>query len=82
MLFPLLRLRNQVSLTLTGQLFFPEECIAELEALHQRMKSQQRPLWFIRLKMLQEIVELLWAFHVHIKFENLWLPGKNNKMDE
>ncbi|NEQ68751.1 MAG: hypothetical protein F6K21_25270 [Symploca sp. SIO2D2] len=82
LLLLLLRQRNQTSLTLTGQLFLPEECIADLEALHQRMKSQQRPLWFIQLRMLQEVVELLWAFYIHINLENLWLPGKNDSVDE
>ena len=79
-----LKLKKQRHYAITSKLVYilPEECIAELQTLHQRMKSQQRPLWFIRLRMLQEIVELLWAFHVHIKLENLWLPGKNNKMDE
>jgi len=82
LLLLLFRQRNQASLTLTGQLFLPEECIADLEALHQRMKSQQQPLWFIQLRMLQEVVELLWAFHIHIRIENLWLPGKNDSIDE
>ncbi|NES24255.1 MAG: hypothetical protein F6K41_36420 [Symploca sp. SIO3E6] len=82
LLLLLLKQQNQVSLTLTGELFFPEECIAELEALHQRMKSQQQPLWFIQFRMLQEIVELLWAFYIHINLENLWLPGKHNSIDE
>ncbi|NER52634.1 MAG: hypothetical protein F6J92_39545 [Symploca sp. SIO1A3] len=82
LLLLLLRQQNQVSLTLTGQLFLPEECIADLEALHQRMKSQQCPLWFIQLRMLQEIVELLWAFQIHIRIENFWLPGKSDSIDE
>ncbi|NES00493.1 MAG: hypothetical protein F6J86_43060 [Symploca sp. SIO1B1] len=69
---------------ITGKLarILPEECIGELEALHQRMKSQQRPLWFIQLRMLQEVVELLWAFYIQINLENLWLPGKNNRIDD
>jgi len=80
LLFLLLSHRQQVSLT--GQFFLPEEYIAELEALHQRMKSQQKPLWFIQLRMLQEVVELLWAFYIHIRIENLWLPGINKKIDD
>jgi len=82
LLLLLLKPQNQKCLTLTGQLFFPEEYIAELEALHQRMKSQQRPLWFIQLRMFQEVVELLWAFYIHINVENLWLPGRHNEIDE
>ncbi len=84
LLLLLLRQENHVSLTLTNQLIvvFPEECVAELEVLHQRMKFQQHPLWLIQLRILQEVVELLWAFYIHINFENLWVPGKNSKIDE
>ena len=78
------KLKKQRCYTITGKLahLLPEECVAELEALHQRMKSQQRPLLFIQLRMLQEVVELLWAFYIHINLENLWLPGGYNRIDE
>ncbi|NEP11754.1 MAG: hypothetical protein F6K14_16385 [Symploca sp. SIO2C1] len=84
LLLLLLRQQNQVSLTLISQLIvvFPEEYVAELGALYQRMKFQQRPLWLIQLRILEEVVELLWAFYIHINFENFWLPGKNNRIDE
>jgi hypothetical protein len=76
MMLLLLRQRNRISLTLTGQLicFFPEECIAELEALHEKMKSEQRSNWLIHMIMLQNFLGLLWAFYVQINIENLWLP--------
>ena len=83
MLLLLLRQRNQISLTLTGQFIciFPEECIAELEALHEQMKSEQRSNWLIHMIMLWTFLELFWAFYVQINIENLWLPqhrGRKN----
>jgi hypothetical protein len=83
MLLLLLRQQNRISLTLTGQLicFFPEECIAELEALHQQMKSEQRSTWLIRMIMLRSFLELFLALYVQINIENLWLPqhrGRKN----
>ncbi|MHC5725738.1 MAG: hypothetical protein ACYTXY_16705, partial [Nostoc sp.] len=85
MLLLLLR-RNQISLPLTGQLiiFLPEECIVELEALHQQIKSEEDSIWVIRMIMLWTVLELLWALHIQINVENLWLPkGKgHNKIDD
>ncbi|MEH2081855.1 MAG: hypothetical protein V7K89_18290 [Nostoc sp.] len=81
MLVLLLRQGNKISLPLTGQLIIvlPEECIAELEALHQQMKSDQRSIWFIRRIMLRSILESLWAFFILINFENLWLPRNKGR---
>jgi hypothetical protein len=59
-------------------LFFPEECAAELGALHQRLKVNGKSTWFIRLRMIQEILELLVAIYIQIKIEDLWLPQKSN----
>ncbi|MBD2168654.1 hypothetical protein H6G04_30200 [Calothrix membranacea FACHB-236] len=82
----LLRQRNRISLTLTGQLIIvlPEECITELEALHQQMKSEERSIWVIRTIMLWSVLELLWAFHIQINVENFWLPKSkgHTKIDE
>lgn len=82
----LLRQRNQIFLPLTGQLIIvlPEEYIADLEAFYQQMKSEERSIWFIRKKMLWTILELLWALHIQINVENLWLPQNKgrNKIDD
>ncbi|MBD2168653.1 hypothetical protein H6G04_30195 [Calothrix membranacea FACHB-236] len=85
MLALLLGQRNKISLTLTGQLIiiFPEEWVAELEASHQLLKSQERSIWVIRKKMLKAVVQLLWAYF-QINVENLWLPKSKgrNKIDK
>lgn len=57
---------------------FPEECVAELAALHKRLINKKHSIWIIRLRMTQEIVELLWAFYVQIKIDNLLLSKKSN----
>ena len=75
MLILLLRQRNQISLTLTGQLicFLPEECIGELEALHQQLKSEHYSPTLVPIIMLQNILLLFFQFYVQINIENLWL---------
>lgn len=66
---------NQISLSLKSQLiyFLPEECVAELQALRQQLKFEQRSNWIICMIMLKNILELFWAFYVQIKIDNLWL---------
>jgi hypothetical protein len=85
MLLLLLR-RNQISLPLTGQLIIvlPEECIVELEDFHQQIKFEKRSAWVIRMIMLWTVLELLWALHIQINVENLWLPKSrgHTKIDE
>ncbi|MBC1225407.1 hypothetical protein GNF10_32895 [Nostoc sp. UCD121] len=85
MLLLLLR-RNQISLPFTGQLIIvlPEEYIVELEAFHQQIKFEKRSIWVIRKIMLWTVLELLWAFHIQINVENLWLPKSrgHNKIDD
>ncbi len=84
--FLLLRQRVQISVTFTGQfiLIFPEECVAELEALYQQMKSNELADWYIRIIILRNFLELLWAFYVQINIENFRLPKTNGhrKIDE
>ncbi|MBC1225406.1 hypothetical protein GNF10_32530 [Nostoc sp. UCD121] len=77
MLVLLLRQRNQISLPLTDQLIIvlPEEYIADLEALYQYKNSQDLPVWVIKKEMLWTVLGMLWAFHIQINLDNLWLPN-------
>ena len=82
----LLRQQNRISLSLTGQLicFLPEECIAELEALRQQLKSEHHSIWLIRRIMFWTFLNLLWALYFQINIENLLFPpfGGNKKIDK
>jgi hypothetical protein len=60
----------------------PEEYIAELSVLLQRMKKAKASPWEIRLRFLTEFLTLLWVFYIQIKFENLWLPSDNHEIDD
>ena len=72
----LLLRRNQIDLSLTYQLiiFLPEQYIVDLEDLYQQIKSEESSIWVIRKILLKNVLEVLWAFHVQINLENLWLP--------
>ena len=77
----LLRQRNPTSLSLTGQLnlVFPEECVAELGALREQLIVKGYPGWVVRLRMAQEILELVLAIYLQINIDNLWLPQKGSR---
>ena len=83
LLLPLLQ-RDRTGRPLIGQLVLvlPEECVAELTALHQRLKKQQLPSWLIRFLLVQETLKLMWVIHIQIKFDNLWLPRQGNQVEE
>ena len=76
--------RDRTGVPLTGHLVLvlPEECIADLAALHQRLQAQKRPRWFIRLRMVQEILELMFGIYIRINLDNLFLPGWGNRIDD
>ena len=73
-----LRFRRQTRLWLIGHLRYvlPEECVAELAVLYQRLKRQRFPHWQIRCFIMWEALELIVGVYIRIKFDNLWLPGK------
>jgi hypothetical protein len=84
LVFLLRKLRASNNLSFHAQLiaFLPEECIAELNILLQRMKKAKASPWEIRLRLLTEFLTLLWVFYIQIKFENLWLPSDNHEIDD
>ncbi|MBE7386162.1 MAG: hypothetical protein F6J95_032830 [Leptolyngbya sp. SIO1E4] len=59
----------------------PEETAAELGILQRRMAKANASTWEIRLRLLEEIIILLWVFYVRIKLENLGLPAGDRKRD-
>lgn len=61
--------------------FLPEECVAELGILYRRMKKTKVPTWKIRLRLLEESLNLLYVFYIQIKIENLWSP-RERKIDD
>lgn len=54
----------------------PEDYTAELGAKRQRLKAEHLPLWQIRLVLCIHFIEMIWALHIRIKFENLF-DGEN-----
>lgn len=84
LVFLLRRLRGSSHLSFNAQLviFFPEECVAELGVLLQRMKKAKASPWEIRFRLLTEILTLLWVFYIQVKLENLWLPSGDRKIDD
>lgn len=72
---------EELSLNIQFAFFFPEECVAELGSLLRRMQKAKVSPWEIRLRLLQEFVSLLWAFHVQIRIENMGLPAGHRKVE-
>ena len=77
LLLLLLLQRDRTGIPLTGHLVLvlPEECVAELAALLQRLKKQQHPGWFVRFRLVQETLALMVGVYVQINFDNWRLPG-------
>ncbi len=58
---------------------FPEETIAELIALKRRRQKQNLPQWKLNLELATEVLLLLWAIHIQIRFQNLSLPPSKKR---
>jgi len=76
--------RDRTGVPLTGHLvlILPEECVAELAALHQRLRKQQHPRWYVRFRMVQEVLELMFGVYVQVNLDNWGLPGWSNRIDD
>ena len=76
--------RDRTGVPLTGHLVLvlPEECVAELAALHQRLRKQQRPRWYVRFRMVQETLELMFGVYIQVNLDNWGLPGQGNRIDD
>lgn len=56
----------------------PEEAVADLAALRQRLNRSKKHPTYSQLRMAWEFLYLLWAVHIKIKIENLWLPKQSS----
>jgi hypothetical protein len=74
-----LRLRNPYPLSWSGHLVLPEEAIAELIALKRRRQKQNLPQWKLLLELTTEVLLLLWAIHIQIRFQNFRLPPSKKR---
>lgn len=62
--------------------FLPEECAAEMGALHQRLKKKGIPPWEIRRRLCEEFLFLLWAFYIQVRLDNIYLPWSDRTIDD
>lgn len=56
----------------------PEEATADLAALRQRLKRSRKNPAYIQLRTAWHVLEILWAFYIKIKIDNLRLPKKSS----
>lgn len=56
----------------------PEEATADLAAFRQRLKRSKKNPIYIQLRTAWHFLEILWAFYIQIKIDNLWLPKKSS----
>jgi HEAT repeat protein len=76
-----LRMHNPYPLSWSGHLILPEEAIAELIALKRRRQKQKFPQWKLNLELTINVLLLLGAFHIRIRFQNIHLkPGKKRNI--
>lgn len=61
---------------------FPEEVVAELNCLRERLTYENKSVLQIRCILFYEVLRLIWAFYIQIKIENLWLPPIDQKIDD
>ena len=76
--------KSPYSLPTTAHLvaFLPEECAAEVGALHRRLKKAKASPWEIRLRLCEAFLTLLWVFYIQIRLENLHLPMSDRTIDD
>jgi hypothetical protein len=67
---------ESVRLSVMLEQFFPEEVVADMIALYQRLSSGKKS------KLLFHLIPSIWALYVQIKIENLHLPSKPHNAGE
>jgi hypothetical protein len=61
---------------------FPEEAVADLAAFRKKLMDDKKPSWLIKIKILRQLIMLIWAFYFKIKIDNLWSLFKNQNIDD
>jgi HEAT repeats len=74
-----LHTRNPYPLSWSGHILLPEETIAELIALKRRRQKQNLPQWKLLLELTVEVLLLLRAIHIQVRFQNLSLPPSKKR---
>jgi hypothetical protein len=61
---------------------FPEEAVADLAAFRKKLMDDKKPSWLIKVKILRQLIMLIWAFYFKIKIDNLWSLFKNQNIGD
>jgi hypothetical protein len=64
------------------KLFFPDDIVAEMTAMREKLFLEKKSIWYVRAKLFYEFIRLLWALNVQIKIDNLYLPSKQRNVDD
>ena len=72
-------LRNSYFLIWSGRFLFPEEIMAELIALKCRRQEHNAPPWKLYLELAIEVLLLLWAVHIQIRLQSIYLITSTKK---
>jgi hypothetical protein len=59
--------------------YLPEELVAEMIALQQKLLIEGRSHRYIQARILYEFMGLIWALHVQIPIKNLNQPSKRKR---
>ncbi len=77
--------KSPLKLSRTAHLmaFLPEEAMAELCCLKQRLQQGKMSPWEIRKRLTHEFLILFFAYYIQVQLENLFLPsGDHNHIDD
>jgi hypothetical protein len=62
--------------------YLPEEVVAEMIVLHQRLLMEGKSHRYIQASLLNEFIVLIWALHIQITIKNLNQPSRNKNVDD
>ncbi|MEM7063357.1 MAG: hypothetical protein AAF572_09355 [Cyanobacteria bacterium P01_B01_bin.77] len=62
--------------------FLPEECVAELGYLKQRLQQKNTSPWEIRKHLVHEFLTLFFACYIQVQLENFFLPSGDHTIDD
>ena len=83
-LFTLIQLRSPIGVSRPTHLvaFLPEDYVAELGALNNRLVKQNISSYQRRLRLLEEAISLFRVFYIQMPLENLFLPSDDRSIDD
>lgn len=62
--------------------YFPDEIVAELAALRERLTKEKKLIWLIRFRLFYQIITLAWGIYIEMNIDNLTSPSRDRRIDK